>query len=313
MNEIQVSIIIVEYNTKDLLRNCLTSVFEKTKDINFEVIVSDNGSTDGSNEMVKSEFPQVILLENNENLGFGKANNRGKNISKGKYIFYLNSDTVLNNNAVKMFYDFWENSPEKDTIGALGGWLTNDKNEIIHTYGHFHYFKDNFKELIKMWITNFILSVFYIFHLPTAKLKKIKDKNFFEPKEDHTISVDYVTGADLFMKNDGNALYDEDFFLYFEDLEMEYRLMKNNLSRLIINGPEIQHLCGGSVDEGFTIKRKASFSRIQNEYSRVLWMKKLYGSKSFKTKLIKFQIVCCWLNPLLFSVTKKHIKNIWKI
>ena len=115
-----VSIIIVNYNTMDLTRNCLKSVFEQTKDISFEVIVSDNGSNDGSIEMIKSEFPQVVLIENNANLGFGAANNRGLKMTKGKYIFYLNSDTVLLNNAVKNFFDYWENSPEKEKIGAFG-------------------------------------------------------------------------------------------------------------------------------------------------------------------------------------------------
>ncbi|MBR1638758.1 MAG: glycosyltransferase [Treponema sp.] len=69
------------------MRNCLKSIFEHTKDIFFEVIVSDNGSTDGSVEMIKTEFPQVVLIENNVNLGFCVANNRGLDIAKGKYIF----------------------------------------------------------------------------------------------------------------------------------------------------------------------------------------------------------------------------------
>ena len=128
-----VSIIIVNYNTCDLTRNCLKSVFEQTKDIDFEVIVSDNGSKDGSIEMIKKEFPQVILIENNANLGFGAANNRGLKIAKGKYVFYLNSDTILLNNAVKCFFDYWENSPEKDTIGALGGNLLNEDGNVIHS------------------------------------------------------------------------------------------------------------------------------------------------------------------------------------
>lgn len=98
-----VSIIIVNYNTKELTRNCLRSIFDQTKDVDFEVIVSDNGSTDGSIEMIRAEFPQVILIENNANLGFGAANNRGLKIARGKYVFYLNSDTVLLNNAVKLF------------------------------------------------------------------------------------------------------------------------------------------------------------------------------------------------------------------
>ena len=99
--KIDVSVIIVNYNTKDLLRDCINSVIEQTKNISFEIIVSDNGSSDGSIEMLKAEFPKVIILNNKENLGFGKANNRGAEISNGKYLFLLNSDTVLLNNAIK--------------------------------------------------------------------------------------------------------------------------------------------------------------------------------------------------------------------
>ena len=85
-----VSIVIVNYNTRDLLRNCLNSIYEKTKSVDFEVIVSDNGSVDGSVEMIRSEFPQVMVIENNANLGFGTANNRGTRRACGKYIFFLN-------------------------------------------------------------------------------------------------------------------------------------------------------------------------------------------------------------------------------
>ena len=128
---INVSIIIVSYNTKELTHNCLKSVFEQTVNIDFEVIVSDNGSTDGSVEMIKKYFPQVALIENGANLGFGMANNRGLKVAKGKYIFYLNSDTILLNNAVKIFFDYWENAEDKESIGALGGILLDkDLNRI---------------------------------------------------------------------------------------------------------------------------------------------------------------------------------------
>ncbi|MFC2281975.1 MAG: glycosyltransferase family 2 protein, partial [Treponema socranskii subsp. buccale] len=88
-----VSVIIVNYNTRELTKNCLLSIYEKTQGINFEVIVSDNGSKDGSQDMIRTEFPQVSLIENNANLGFGTANNRALAAAKGKYVFYLNSDT----------------------------------------------------------------------------------------------------------------------------------------------------------------------------------------------------------------------------
>jgi GT2 family glycosyltransferase len=132
-----VSIIIVNYNTKELLHNCLISIYEQTKDIEFEVIVSDNGSVDGAIQMVQLEFPNVIIIKNNMNIGFGAANNKGLDIARGKYVFYLNSDTVLLNNAVKIFYDFWENYSEKDELGAIGCNLLDGNFETTHSAGSF--------------------------------------------------------------------------------------------------------------------------------------------------------------------------------
>ena len=87
---LNVSVVIVSFNTCNLLRDCLKSIYENTSGVLFEVIVSDNGSVDGSVEMVKKEFPQVVLVENNANLGFGTANNRGLDVAKGEFVFYLN-------------------------------------------------------------------------------------------------------------------------------------------------------------------------------------------------------------------------------
>ena len=123
----QVSVIIVNFNTRELLRNCLNSIYSQTKDISFEVIVSDNGSVDGSVEMLRSDFPQVILVDNKANLGFGTANNKGLDVAKGEFVFYLNSDTLLLNNAIKIFYDYWKQH-ESEQLGALGCNLVDGEN-----------------------------------------------------------------------------------------------------------------------------------------------------------------------------------------
>lgn len=98
---ITVSILIVNWNTRDILRGCLRSVYEQTCDIIYEVIVIDNASADGSAEMVKQEFPLVILIENTKNRGFAAANNQGIQIAKGQYILLLNSDTVVLDGAIQ--------------------------------------------------------------------------------------------------------------------------------------------------------------------------------------------------------------------
>ena len=162
-----VSVIIVSYNTLELTRNCLRSLFKETKEIEYEVIVSDNGSIDGSVEMIKSEFPTVILIENNTNLGFGAANNRALKIAKGKYIFYLNSDTVILNNAVQIFFNYWENSDENHNIGALGANLINENGDIIHSYGKFPTYSYEIKSLVITNLVIFINEIFSIFHILT--------------------------------------------------------------------------------------------------------------------------------------------------
>lgn len=105
---IQLSLIIVSYNTKDILQECLTSVFQSSEDFTKEVIVVDNASHDGSIEMVEKEFPQVTLIQNKENLGFSKANNIGVKQSKGEYVLFLNSDTVVTKNVFAEMVSFME-------------------------------------------------------------------------------------------------------------------------------------------------------------------------------------------------------------
>ena len=232
-----VSIIIVNYNTKDLIKNCINSIYKHTKDVDFEIIVSDNGSVDGSIEMIKSEFPNVILIENNANLGFGAANNRGLKIAKGKYIFYLNSDTVLLNNAVKYFFDYWENSPDKDQIGALGSNLLDVDGKVIHSYGKFlsinHEIYTTLKVLLN--ISKFtILKVLFNKPIPKCISTCIEEKKYIG-------TVDYITGADLFLKNSQDSEFDESFFMYCEETDLQYKISEKGLKRIIIEKPNIDY------------------------------------------------------------------------
>ena len=96
-----VSIIIVNYNTKNLTLQCIDSIYEKTIGVSFEIIIVDNNSTDGSQELL-SQDNRIVFVEAGENLGFGKANNLGVEKSNGKFIFFLNSDTILVNNAINI-------------------------------------------------------------------------------------------------------------------------------------------------------------------------------------------------------------------
>jgi GT2 family glycosyltransferase len=296
-----VSIIIVNYNTKELLRNCLVSIYEQTKDINFEIIVSDNGSTDGSIKMLKTKFPQVILIENNSNLGFGSANNRGLDRAKGKYVFYLNSDTVLLNNAVKLFYDYWENYPDKEHLGAIGCNLLDENRQITHSYGDFPTTMKSLKELLRLNAALLVKTFFRLIHYDYQHLRKKVYNSFFIG------NVDYITGADLFMENTASSRFDERFFLYFEESNMQYQLFLNGKERILINGPVIQHILGGSnnIKDDFDIY--ASFSMIQYFISNILYLVINRKKGIFFVKLLIVFLLC---NPYLIKKNYKYIKSI---
>ena len=114
-----VSVILVSYNTETLTKDCLNSLYEKTQGINFDVWVVDNNSKDNTCEMIKKEFPQVNLIENKKNKGFGAANNQAIKESKAKYVFLLNTDTVLINNAIKILYGISKNTTFKACVDSL--------------------------------------------------------------------------------------------------------------------------------------------------------------------------------------------------
>lgn len=285
-NLLDVSIIIVNYNTKELTRNCLKSVFEQTSGISFEVIVSDNGSKDGSIEMIKSDFPQVVLIENNANLGFGAANNRGLKIAKGKYVFYLNSDTVLLNNAVKFFFDYWENSLEKDRIGALGCNLIEKNGETSVSELPFPFPKKSARALLFCIVKSMVSKD--IWH----KFKKcnINTKN--------NRSVEAIIGADLFLKNDNNAKFNELFFLYCEEVELQYRLFLQDKKRIIIDEPRIIHLEGAS-DCKIGLERFYSFKKKRNvrEWQSRLVFFSLHFKYSFFTLIFKILLFFIYILP----------------
>ncbi len=112
----ELSIIIVNFNTKDITRACLDSIRKYSEGSVWEIIVVDNGSTDGSVAMIRKEFPNVKIVENKANLGFAKGNNQARKIAKGKYVLFLNTDTIVYPNTLRETVDYLENHKE---IGAL--------------------------------------------------------------------------------------------------------------------------------------------------------------------------------------------------
>jgi GT2 family glycosyltransferase len=277
----QVSIIIVNYNTKTLINNCLSSLYRHTQDIEYEIIVSDNGSTDGSIELIKHAYPPVILIENHKNLGFGAANNRGRERARGRYIFYLNSDTVLLNNAVKIFYDFWEQDQDNSRLGALGCILFNADLRPTHSFGDFSSAKRELTEKFS---------------------QKARMDQPLPPPLPH--EVEYIAGAALFLKNDQFAEFDERFFLYFEDSDLQLRLAHAGKKRLLIPGPQIIHLEGASNSSSAKNTFEGSSSRIYFAISKIKFYRKR-KDRRFLIFVLKFFIMIKWLNPRILPKTAK--------
>ena len=245
-----VSILIVNYNTCELLADCLRTVYEKTAGITFEVIVVDNASNDCSEQYILSRFPNVRWIASKENLGFGKANNLGTKEAQGKYLFLLNSDTLLRNNAVKMFYDYAESIETEDIV--LGGWLLARNGEINHSFGKFPSVMSEIKYLYK-------------------KVYKAlqESQNMDDPVEK---DVDYIIGADLFMSRElYNRFggFDPNIFMYYEETDLQLRMAKEGIRRRLIVGPEIVHLEGGSFEHsGLTYHR---FMMAQTSYNYLIF------------------------------------------
>ena len=132
--DFEVSVIIVNYNTISLTKQCIVSIFRYTTGISFEVILVDNGSSHGSAELF-SKDERIVFIPSSENIGFGRANNLAFLKSSGKYIFLLNSDTYLKNNAIGLFFDYAEHASSDNA--CLGSLLLDSKDCIVHSYGNF--------------------------------------------------------------------------------------------------------------------------------------------------------------------------------
>lgn len=228
MEKKDVSIILVNYKTKDLTRNCINSIVEKTQNLSYEIFVVDNDSQDGTPEMLKNEFPWVKLIENPQNSGFGSANNLAIRQSDAKYVFLLNTDTILVNNAIKILFDFLENN---EKIGACGANLYDENMEHVHSYGVFPTVK---RQILKI----FMLRWFFPAELKQMKDKGLNSENLLKP-------VDYITGADVMIRKsvlDEVGIFDERFFMYFEENELQFRIRKVGYEIYINPGAQIIHL-----------------------------------------------------------------------
>ena len=232
-----VSIIIVNYNTADLIVDCIESINRYTKDISFEIIVVDNNSSDKSCSVLEEKFNNIILIKSKDNLGFGRANNLGALTAKGKYLLLLNSDILLIDNSIKKFFDFMEEQPSE--VAACGGNLYYPDMRPNFSYSLYY---------PSLWSI-----LCYRLHLSFL----LNNENFNFYNKDQEVSI--IIGADLFIKkqvyNEVKG-FDPDYFMYVEEGDMQLRIKKRGYIVKSLPSARFLHLQGASSNTLFKIKEE---------------------------------------------------------
>lgn len=230
----QLSIIIINYNTRDLLRACLKSVFQQTREIEFEVIVVDNASLDGSREMLEQEFTHVKKIFNTENRGFAAANNQAIKQAKGIYILLLNSDTEVLDGAIQKTAAFMQQHPEASIVGCK---LLNADRTI----------QPSCRSFPSVW--NLFSESFFFYKLfARTRLFGKYYMSFFDYAS--TREVDVVMGAFMLIRRevfDAIGHFDEDYFMYAEETDFCYRASKLGYKTYFFSEAAIMHIGGGST------------------------------------------------------------------
>ncbi len=223
-----VSIIYVNYKTARLIVDSIRSVKEQTSGIEYEIIVVDNDSQDDSIEIIQAQDTQIQIIQSPENVGFGRANNLGVEKAKGKCLFFLNPDTLLKNNAIRILYDYLTTHNE---AGACGGNLLDEQSAPTYSFGR------NYPSL---WYD--FLSLFYL-----KPLLLRHPRSSFYNYTSKPMKVAYITGADLMVKKEIFEIaggFDPRFFMNFEETELCERIRKKGWNIVSVPEAEIIHLEG---------------------------------------------------------------------
>ncbi len=244
-----VSIIIVNWNTKRLLLECLSSVFKTINKLSFEIWLVDNASTDGSVEAVKQNYPDVKIIQNKKNLGFAAANNIALERMCGQYALLLNTDTILTSGAVENLFDFMEKNP---TAGMACGQLLNQDGSKQNSIA-------NFPSILSLLCNESLLQTLFPGKYPG------KRREYKKPVE-----VDSCIGACLMVRKKAMnevGLLDKRYFFFFEETDWAYRMKQTGWTIYFVPSAKIFHI------QGQTVGHKAS-SRIMFYRSRYIYFKK---------------------------------------
>ncbi len=231
----QISVIIVSYNVRAFLENCLVSVQKSLEHLAGEIIVVDNASDDGSVEMVREKFPLVQLIANNENIGFGSANNQAVKVANGYFLFLLNPDTVVQENTFRVMLDYFQHHPDTGLAGCKV--LNPDGTMQLACRRSFP----------TPWIAfTKITGLSSLF--PNSAIFSKYNLTYLHPDETH--EVDAVSGSCMIISKslfETIGGFDEQFFMYGEDLDICYRVQQAGKKVFYVHETQIIHYKGESV------------------------------------------------------------------
>jgi GT2 family glycosyltransferase len=258
------SVIIVNYNVKYFLEQCLHSVYKSAQNLTTEIIVVDNNSVDGSCQMIHEKFPQVVLIENKENVGFSKANNQAIRKARGKYMLLLNPDTVVQEDTFSACVHFMDTHSD---AGCLGVKMIDGKG--------------NFLPESKRGLPTPQVAFYKIFGLsalfPSSPRFGRYHLGFLD--KDKTHQVDVISGAFMFLRKnvlDRTGLLDEDFFMYGEDIDISYRITQAGFKNYYFPGTTIIHYKGEST-------RKSSINYVIVFYNAM----SIFAQKHFSKNMAR--------------------------
>ena len=282
------SVIMVSFNARDCLKNCLSSIYQNSGIDNLEIIVVDNASADGTPEMIKENFPQVRLIENTENLFVIKANNQALRQANSEYILLLNTDTLIQNGTLKAMLEFLKNNPD---VAAVGPRIVNTNGECedcIALERTWDYFLYNHTLLSKIF---------------RKKAEKINKKAFItgwdrNSDRDAEVMIDVclMVKADLLNRV---GLYDEKFKLYFPEDDFCNRIRKTGQRIRFLSSLTVTHLRHQSL---ITVDKK-EITRIYLE-DAYNYVRKYFGTSKAAIFLILVKLTCVFANIMWFLRAK---------
>ncbi len=266
------SIIIVNYNVKEFLQNLLHSIEKASLNISHEIIIVDNASDDGSVELIRDKFPSVRLIANRENLGFGKANNQALEIAKGKYLLLINPDTIVSEDTFDKMIRFFEENTE---AGLAGCKILNPDGTLQLACR---------RSFPGPW-TSFCKVTGLSNLFPKSKLFARYNLTYLD--EDQTYEVDAISGSFMMMKKetyDKVGGFDEEFFMYGEDLDLCYRIQQAAFKVYYVHTTQIIHYKGESTKRSRLDETKVFYDAMH------LFVKKHFSSSLLVEAILRSAI-----------------------